>query len=120
MSVYLGGMSTRELHRSIRLLLLDVLDQCARHMEASPGQRQQFQPIAYAAHAALEDFEKQFYSHNTENIRRDRMLLQRAQDMSLEWRQAMQEMQAEMHLGQGMEKLPLWNPSGLEKPIRMV
>jgi hypothetical protein len=107
-------MSHPELHRSIRHLLLEVLDECARHMEAMPGQRQQFQPIAYAVHAALEDFEKQCGARGSENPTRDRMLLIRAQDMSLEWRQTMLEMKGESVSAQGMEILPSWNQAGRE------
>lgn len=111
-------MTSREMHQSIRALLLDVLDQCARHMEEMPLQRKQFQPIAYAVHAALEDFERQFRLDENEdrNRDRDRMLFTRAQDMSLEWLQSLQELRAEQHPDQTrMDAWPLWRSDGLNE-----
>jgi len=104
-------MTSREMHRSIRSLLLDVLEQCARNMEADPAQRKQFQPIAYAVHAALEDFERQFHQDGKTDRTRERMLLTRAQDMSLEWLQAMQELHSEQEPNfHALNAWSLWRP----------
>lgn len=106
-------MTSREMHHSIRALLLDVLDQCARQMEAMPLQRKQFQPIAYAVHAALEDFERKFRLEGTEDRNRDQMLFTRAQDMSLEWLQTLQELSSEPSHSTEWEPWPLWGVDGL-------
>ncbi|GEM_PF-943638 len=107
---YFVNMSRSECHNATRTLLLDVLEQCARHMDAVPARRAQFKPVAYAVHAALEDFERQFVQ--PAEIDHDRRLFSRAQDMALEWIYSMQELRREATLRDQLEVLPRWDHAG--------
>lgn len=105
-----------EVHRATRSLLLDVLDQCARHMDAVPRHRSHFKPVEYAAMAAMEDFERHFQS-TPEHRAQDQMMFVRAQNMALEWLHALQELRRELPLQDELEHLPLWGRSeDLGKP----
>ena len=96
-----------EVHHATRSLLLDVLDQCARHMDAVPRHRSHFKPVEYAAMAAMEDFERHFQS-TPEHRAQDQMMFVRAQNMALEWLHALQELRRELPLQDELEHLPLW------------
>ena len=100
-------MRNGETERAIRTLLLDVLEQCARHMDAAPHNRAQFKPIAHAVHVALEDFERQFLKR-PELIDSEQALrmVSRAQEMSLEWLHTMQEIRREPLLTDHLETWP--------------
>ena len=100
-------MRNGETERAIRTLLLDVLEQCARHMDAAPHNRAQFKPIAHAVHVALEDFERQFLKR-PELIDEEQALrmVSRAQEMSLEWLHTMQEIRSEPLLTDHLETWP--------------
>lgn len=100
-------MRNGDTERAIRILLLDVLEQCARHMDAAPHSRAQFKPIAHAVHAALEDFERQFLKR-PELIDSEQALrmVSRAQEMSLEWLHTMQEIRREPLLTDHLETWP--------------
>ena len=105
-------MQQRETQRAIRDLLLDVLDQCARHMEAAPDLQAQFKPVAYAVHTALEDFERLFAQSSAQpDPEQDRMLFSRAQHLALEWLQTMQELRLD---SRGNEDVmwPSWTRHG--------
>ena len=105
---YLVVMTGPEIHHAIRSMLLDVLEQCAAHMDAVPARRALFKPMAYAAHAALEAFERQFRSGTNGDLDRDLMLYSRAEDMTMEWLQTMQEVRKETTLEDSLEHLPHW------------
>lgn len=102
-------MPHRETESAIRGLLLDVLDKCARHMEASPDLRHQFKPVAYAVHSALEDFERLFsQDKGKHDPDQDRMLFTRAQHLALEWLQTMQDLRLESGAPEDPRGWPTW------------
>jgi hypothetical protein len=102
-------MARGETERAIRSVLFDVLEKCARQMDISPDKRA-FQPVAYAVHAAMEDFERQFAKPSFDDKHHQR-LFQRAQDMALEWLLTIQDLQREAPLAEGLETLPTWDVS---------
>ena len=102
-------MAKGETERAIRSVLFDVLDQCARQMDSAPNNRA-YQPVAYAVHAALEDFERQFAQASLDD-NHHHQLFRRAQDMALEWLLTIQDLQREAPFAEGLETLPTWNSS---------
>lgn len=108
LSTYLEGMNRTEIERATRAILMDVLEQCARHMDAIPMRRALFKPVAYAVHAALEDFDRQFNDGVREDEGAQRRLFARAQDMAMEWLHTMQELRSEYPLYTQLESLPSW------------
>ena len=102
-------MAHREMEGIIKSLLWDVLEQCARHMDAVPDRRAQFKPIELAVHAALQDFERQFSLMAEDDQELERRLLNRAQQQSFEWLLAMQELRLEPMRLEDMADWPTWN-----------
>lgn len=111
-------MGSVELELAIRTMLLDVLEQCARQMDAHPPDRAQFKPIAYAAHAALEDFERKF-AQATQEPAQSMQLFSRAQDMAAEWLHNIQELKKDRTLADELEPLPAWKSSDRQQPLRV-
>ncbi|MBL6645584.1 MAG: hypothetical protein ISP55_03945 [Flavobacteriales bacterium] len=109
-------MGSVELEGAIRTILLDVLEQCARQMDAYPPDRAQFKPIAYAAHSALEDFERKFAQAAKEPTHSQQLYL-RAQDMASEWLHNIQELKKDRTLAQELEHLPTWKRSDRQPPL---
>jgi hypothetical protein len=102
-------MASGETVRAIRSVLFDVLEKCARHMDDTPNNRS-FQPVAYAVHAAMEDFERQFAQASLDEKHQEQLFI-RAQDMALEWLLTIQDLQREASLPEGLETLPTWDGS---------
>lgn len=115
---YFDHMGTVELEGAIRSMLLDVLEQCARQMDACPSERSLFKPIAYAANAALEDFEKKF-AQTTKEPARSLQLFYRAQDMATEWLHNIQELKKDRTLADELESLPTWKSADRQQPLRV-
>lgn len=102
-------MSRGETERAVRSVLFDVLEKCARNMESAPNKRA-YQPVAYAVHAAMEDFERQFIKPNLDE-KHHQQLFSRAQDMALEWLLTIQDLRREAPFTEGLETLPTWEVS---------
>ena len=100
-------MARGETERAIRSVLFDVLEKCARQMDSAPNKRA-FQPVAYAVHAAMEDFERQFAKSKLDD-KHHQQLVKRAQDMALEWLLTIQDLQREAPFAEGLETLPTWD-----------
>ena len=79
-----------EMRRAVRVLLLDVMEQCARHIESCPQGRDRLEDIAKSAHDCLVQFEIRSQSDN-EGVLSHRGLYRKVQDCVLEWLLQMQD-----------------------------
>lgn len=103
-------MARVESERAVKHILFDVLETCAKQMDIS-ADKKAYQPVAYAVHAALEDFERQFAKPRLDD-RQHQQLVKSAQDMALEWLLTIQDLRRESLLPDGLETLPTWDAGG--------
>ncbi len=79
-----------EMQRAVRVLLVDVMEQCARHIESCPHGRVRLETIAKSAHDCLVQFEIRSQSA-TEGGLSQRGLYNKIQDRVLDWLLQMQD-----------------------------
>ena len=79
-----------EMQRAVRVLLLDVVEQCDRHIESCPHGRARLEDIAKRAHECLVQFEIRSQSA-LEGGLSQRGLYSKVQDRVLEWLIQMQD-----------------------------
>jgi len=106
--LYLEGMpDVFEMRRAVRVLLLDVMDQCARHVDACPEGRDRFEQIARDAHDYLARFESRSQSSSLGGLSQKGLYL-KAQDRVLDWLLELQEVRRAHLLSASLEHLPTW------------
>lgn len=96
-----------EMRRAVRVLLLDVVEQCARHIDACPEARDRFEQIAQDAHDYLSRFESRSQSSLLGGLSQKGLYL-KAQDRVLDWLLELQEVRRTHRLSASMEHLPSW------------
>lgn len=96
-----------EMRRAVRVLLLDVVEQCARHIDACPEGRDRFEQIARDAHDYLVRFEARSRSTSLGGLSQKGLYL-KAQDQVLDWLLELQEVRRAHPLSTSLEHLPTW------------
>ena len=97
-----------EMRRAVRVLLLDVVEQCARHSDACPEGRDSFERIARDAHDYLARFEARSQSSSLGGLSQKGLYL-RAQDRVLDWLLELQEVRRAHPLSASLDHLPTWS-----------
>ena len=96
-----------EMRAAVRVLLLDVVEQCARHVDACPEGRDRFEQIARDAHNYLAQFEARSQSSTLSGLSQKGMYV-KAQDRVLNWLLELQEVRQAHPLPTSLEHLPTW------------
>ena len=109
LSDYLEGMpEVMEIQRAVRVMLLDVMEQCARHVDSCPQGRHRFERIASAAHDCLVEFESMASKASGSGLSH-RGLYSKAQDRVLDWLLEMQHIRREYPLERTLEPVSDWS-----------
>lgn len=96
-----------EMQRAVRVLLLDVMEQCARHIESCPNGRVRLEDIAISAHDCLVQFEIRSQSA-LEGGLSHRGLYRKVQDRVLEWLIQIQDIRRDNACACPAKPLPEW------------
>jgi len=105
-----------EMRRAVRVLLLDVVEQCARHVDACPAGRDRFEQIARDAHDYLVRFEAQSRSASLGGLSQKGLYL-KAQDRVLDLFLELQEVRRAHPLSASLENLPTWTSTVTTKAV---
>ena len=97
-----------EMQRAVRVLLLDVMEQCARHIESCPHGRVQLEDIEKSAHDCLVQFEIRSQSA-VEGGLSQRGVYSKVQDRVLEWLIQIQDIRRDSARASTATPLPEWN-----------
>jgi len=106
-----------EMQRAVRVLLLDVMEQCARNVDACPQARSRFERIARSAHDYLVRFETQSAAMEKTGLSQ-RGLYTKAQDRVLEWLLEMQDIRRDYPLRQSVKDMTQWTEAGVPDEFR--
>ena len=109
LSDYLEDMpEVMEIQRAIRAMFLDVMEQCARHVDSCPQGRPRFERIASAAHDGLVAFESMASRASGSGLSH-RGLYSKAQDQVLDWLLEMQHIRREYPLERTLDPVSDWS-----------
>ena len=97
-----------EIQRAIRAMFLDVMEQCARHVDSCPQGRPRFERIASAAHDGLVAFESMASKSSGSGLSH-RGLYSKAQDQVLDWLLEMQHIRREYPLERTLDPVSDWS-----------
>ena len=97
-----------EIQRAVRVMLLDVMEQCARHVDSCPQGRHRFECIASAAHDCLVEFESMASRASGSGLSH-RGLYSKAQDRVLDWLLEMQHIRREYPLERTLDTVSDWS-----------
>lgn len=96
-----------EMQRAVRVLLLDVMEQCARHIESCPHGRVQLEDIEKSAHDCLVQFEIRSQSA-VEGGLSQRGVYSKVQDRVLEWLIQIQDIRRDAACASPATPVPDW------------
>jgi len=99
-----------EMHRAVRVLLLDVMEQCARHIESCPHGRDRLDDIAKSAHDCLVQFEIRSQSA-VEGGLSQRGPYRKVQDRVLDWLIQIQDIRRDTACASPATPVPEWAKS---------
>ncbi|MGB1669997.1 MAG: hypothetical protein ACPHCT_00870 [Flavobacteriales bacterium] len=97
-----------EIQRAVRVMLLDVMEQCARHVDCCPQGRHRFECIASAAHDCLVEFESMASRASGSGLSH-RGLYSKAQDRVLDWLLEIQDIRREYPLERTLDTVSGWS-----------
>ena len=97
-----------EIQRAVRIMLIDVMEQCARHVDSCPQARHRFERIASAAHDCLVEFES-LAANASESGLTHRGLYTRAQDRVLDWLLELQHIRLDYPLERTLGTVSDWS-----------